>query len=73
MRSRNRAFAANLDMYRKVPIDLLEGTKRGSIISYSAVFIMITLFLLETVSYLGGAVLQTDVSLDSNEDKKLRV
>lgn len=34
---------------------------------------MITLFLMETMSYLGGAVLQTDVTLDSNEDKKVRI
>jgi hypothetical protein len=54
-------------------MDLLEGTKRGSIISYGAIFIMILLFLMETISYLGGTILQTDVSLDSNEDKKIRV
>jgi Endoplasmic Reticulum-Golgi Intermediate Compartment (ERGIC) len=45
-------WAANLDMYRKVPMDLLEGTKRGSILSYVAISVMIILFLLETRAYL---------------------
>ena len=70
---RFRTFASNLDMYRKVPIDLLEGTKRGSLISYVAIFIMITLFIMETSSFLRGTVLKSDVSLDSNTDLKLRV
>jgi hypothetical protein len=47
----NQRWAASLDMYRKVPMDLLEGTKRGSILSYLAVLGMLTLFLLETKAY----------------------
>ena len=47
-------FAANLDMYRKVPSDLLEGTRRGSIMSYAAVVIMATLFLFETRAFFGS-------------------
>jgi hypothetical protein len=45
-------WAASLDMYRKVPVDLLEGTKRGSILSFMAVTVMLTLFILETRAYL---------------------
>ena len=44
-------IASGLDMYRKVPVDLMEGTKRGSILSYLALFTMVTLFLLETSAF----------------------
>lgn len=70
---RFRQFASNLDMYRKVPMDLLEGTKRGSIISYVAILTMVVLFTMETLSFLNASTLQTDVSLDLNQDPKLRV
>jgi hypothetical protein len=33
-------------------MDLLEGTKRGSILSYMAVTVMLTLFIVETRAYL---------------------
>lgn len=54
-------------------MDLLEGTKRGSIISYLAILTMIVLFTMETLSFLNASTLQTDVSLDLNQDPKLRV
>lgn len=54
-------------------MDLLEGTKRGSFISVGALFLMLSLFLLETISFFGSSFLQTDVSLDLNRDPKLRV
>jgi hypothetical protein len=44
-------MAASLDMYRKVPVDLMEGTKRGSILSYLALFTIVTLFVLETNAF----------------------
>ena len=47
----NLQWMGKLDLYRKVPTDLLEGTRRGSILSYCAVFIMVTLFLLETGAF----------------------
>lgn len=47
-----RRAASKLDMYRKVPADLMEGTKRGSILSYLALFTMTTLFVLETREFL---------------------
>jgi hypothetical protein len=46
-----RPFAANLDMYRKVPADLVQGTKRGSILSTVAIFAIVTLFFLETKAF----------------------
>jgi hypothetical protein len=38
-------------MYRKIPVDLMEGTRRGSVLSYMASFAMLFLFLLETRAY----------------------
>lgn len=70
---RFRQLASSLDMYRKVPVDLLEGTKRGSFVSIGALFVMLSLFLLETLSFFTSSSLQTDVSLDRNRDPKLRV
>ena len=49
--SRMRQAAASLDMYRKVPIDLMEGTKRGSLLSYIALFTIVSLFLMETAAF----------------------
>lgn len=40
-----------LDMYRKTPVDLLEGTKRGSMLSLFALGTMVLLFLLETRAF----------------------
>lgn len=70
---KHRQWASNIDMYRKVPLDLLDGTKRGSIISVVAIIIMTILFVLETVSFFSGTTLTTDVSLDFSTETKLRV
>ena len=59
-------------MYRKVPIDLLEGSKQGSIISWIALFVIMTLFFMETKEFFTNAI-QADLSLDRNNDKLLRV
>lgn len=69
----HRKWASNIDMYRKVPLDLLDGTKRGSIISIIALIVMVLLFVMETVSFFSGAILETDVSLDFSTETKLRV
>jgi len=69
---RSRPFIANLDMYRKVPVDLLEGTKRGSILSTIAVATMTILFILETKAFFSSQ-LKTNLALDSNEDSQIRV
>jgi hypothetical protein len=65
-------WAASLDLYRKVPTDLLEGTKRGSILSYLAVISMLSLFLLETKAYFSTRWV-ADLALDNNQDRKVRV
>lgn len=63
---------ASLDMYRKVPVDLLEGTRRGSILSSLAVFSMGLLFFLETKAFLSSS-LKTTLALDSNSEDQVRV
>lgn len=63
---------ANLDMYRKVPVDLLEGTRRGSVLSTMAVFTMSLLAFLETKAFF-TTKLKTSLALDSNFEKQIRV
>eukprot|EP00585_Thalassiosira_rotula_P005281 CAMPEP_0196135362 /NCGR_PEP_ID=MMETSP0910-20130528/4021_1 /TAXON_ID=49265 /ORGANISM="Thalassiosira rotula, Strain GSO102" /LENGTH=528 /DNA_ID=CAMNT_0041395487 /DNA_START=106 /DNA_END=1695 /DNA_ORIENTATION=- len=63
---------ASLDMYRKVPVDLLEGTRRGSILSTLAVFTMGLLFFLETKAFL-SSTLKTNLALDGNTESQIRV
>lgn len=67
-----RPFIASLDMYRKVPVDLLEGTKRGSVLSTVAVFTMALLFFLETKAFFTSTI-KTNLALDSNNEKQIRV
>lgn len=44
-------WAGKLDMYRKIPADLMEGTRRGSVLSYVAAVVMAVLFLMETKAF----------------------
>lgn len=68
-----RRWANNLDMYRRVPGDLLEGTKRGGFISSLAVFVMAALIFLETKAFCEYQ-LATDLKLDvDNDEKRIRV
>ena len=59
-------------MYRKVPVDLMEGTKEGKIISWVALMVMLTLFLLETRAFFTTG-LETELALDQNDEPQLRV
>lgn len=66
---------ANLDMYRKVPADLLEGTRRGSALSIISLLVMTTLIVLETKSYFRTRIV-TELKLwksSSNKGHKIRV
>jgi hypothetical protein len=63
---------ASLDMYRKVPNDLLEGSRQGSIVSLIAIFTIITLFFWETKAFFEDHLV-TDLSLDRNKEKHIRV
>jgi thiol-disulfide isomerase/thioredoxin len=59
-------------MYRKVPTDLMEGTRRGSVLSLVAVGVMLGLFLMETSAYFRPRIV-TDLTLDRNQEKRIRV
>mmetsp|Transcript_37585 Transcript_37585/g.41515 ORF Transcript_37585/g.41515 Transcript_37585/m.41515 type:complete len:525 (-) Transcript_37585:44-1618(-) len=65
-------WVASLDMYRKVPVDLLEGTKRGSILSYGAILVMVTLFILETRAYFTTNWV-SNLVLDDNDESRVMV
>ena len=68
----NLRWAGRLDMYRKIPADLMEGSRRGSMLSYLAVVILLALFLMETGAYFRKRPV-IDLSLDSNKDRRIRV
>lgn len=61
--------------HRKVPIDLMEGTKRGSYLSWIALFTMVTLFLYETTEFWTTKLVK-DLRLDGKDhtgDSKIRL
>ena len=61
-----RRWAANLDMYRKVPGDLLEGSKQGSAISWIALITIFVLFYKETADFF-----TTEIKSDLHLDRKV--
>lgn len=66
---------SGLDMYKKVPIDLMEGTKRGSYLSWIALLTMVTLFLYETTEFWTSKLIK-DLRLDHKDhtgDSKIRL
>lgn len=69
-----RKWAAKLDMYRKVPGDLLEGSRQGSIISWLAILTILILFYKETRDYWTTRI-ASDLMLDrhskNREDEEL--
>jgi thiol-disulfide isomerase/thioredoxin len=72
---RTRRFASKLDMYRKVPGDLVEGSKQGSLVSWLAIFAMGYLFYKETSDYL-TTKLVSNLTLDrrkSTDDDMIKV
>mmetsp|Transcript_11484 Transcript_11484/g.33055 ORF Transcript_11484/g.33055 Transcript_11484/m.33055 type:complete len:562 (+) Transcript_11484:364-2049(+) len=73
--TRMRSMITGLDIYRKVPIDLVEGTKRGSQLSWFALFTMTILFLYETKEFWTTKLIK-DLRLDRKEhtgDSRLRL
>ena len=47
----HRPWAKHVDMYAKIPADLMEGTRSGSALSYISLCIMLILFLYETSAF----------------------
>ena len=72
---RQQPWQTNVDMFRKLPADLLtDGNRRSNLLSYAALALMATLFVMETKAYLFGTTLVSDLSLDKEEDnKKIRL
>ena len=68
-------FCLFWSIFRKVPIDLMEGTKRGSYLSLIALFTMVTLFLYETTEFWTSKLIK-DLMLDQKNhtgDSKIRL
>lgn len=68
MRRRGPQFA-KLDMYRKVPMDLVEGSKRGSVISWVAILVILWLFYKETTEFF-TTTLSSQLSLDKRQSEE---
>jgi thiol-disulfide isomerase/thioredoxin len=64
--TRPRRWIANLDMYKKVPADLMEGSAHGSFFSYVVLLVILTLIYWETKSYLTVTVVE-ELTLDTPE------
>lgn len=67
-----RPWQSHVDMYRKIPTDLMEGTARGSVMSYMSLALMVVLFLWETKAYFSTSIV-TDLALDKTDDARLRL
>jgi Endoplasmic Reticulum-Golgi Intermediate Compartment (ERGIC) len=61
-----RRWIANLDIYKKVPGDLMEGTAQGSFFSIMVLIVILSLIYLETKSYLTVGVVE-ELALDTME------
>ena len=70
--SSSTKWVASLDMYRKVPGDLVEGSKEGRIASWLAIGIMLWLFVNETSDFLRPKV-STHMAIDKSKIDKLQV
>ena len=65
---RARQWASKLDMYRKVPGDLVEGSKQGSVVSWMAIFTIAFLFYKETADYFSSRLV-SNLTLDRRQSK----
>lgn len=72
MRSRRNEWLVSLDMYRKVPQDLLEGSQEGRFTSWFAILVLLTLFVKETHDFLSPRQV-SDLSLDRTRNPKIQV
>eukprot|EP00934_Nitzschia_sp_Nitz4_P007342 Nitzschia sp. Nitz4//scaffold127_size64804//42137//43862//NITZ4_006182-RA/size64804-augustus-gene-0.60-mRNA-1//-1//CDS//3329534768//7332//frame0 len=68
----HRPWASHVDMYRKIPTDLMEGSRRGSVLSYVSLAVMVLLFFNETMAYFRSNLV-TDLALDRSEDPRIRL
>lgn len=66
------SWIANMDMYRKVPGDLMEQSQQGSIVSMIAVLAMALLFFRETQQFLTPHLV-TDLMLDQTDSQLSKI
>ena len=71
--SSRRPWQSHVDMYRKIPTDLMVGSSRGSILSYLSLGMMFILFLWETRAYFYQTRIVTDLALDKTDDPRIRL
>jgi len=67
-----KPWQSHVDLYRKLPTDLMEGTARGSILSYLSLVLMVVLFIWETKAYFHTSIV-TDLAVDKSDDPRLRL
>ena len=72
MSTHRRPWQSHVDMYRKIPTDLLEGRASGSLLSYLSLILMVVLFIWETKAYFTTTTV-ADLALDKSEDPRLRL
>ena len=70
--SEGRSWIANMDMYRKVPGDLMEQSPQGSIVSWMAVTAMALLFARETQQFFTPHLV-TDLALDQTDSQLSKI
>lgn len=71
MRPRNQILIS-LDMYRKLPEELLEGTQKGRLTSWFTIIVLLVLFVMETHDFLSPRQV-SDLSLDRSSSPKIQV
>lgn len=71
-RMANGGMFKSLDFYRRIPKDLTVSTTHGFILSVCSIFILLLLFLAETISFLNPPVTSSAV-VDSNSDHTMRI
>lgn len=67
-----RSFLRTVDFYRRVPRDLTEATSLGVTMSMLALFIMVTLFLAETLAF-ARTNFVTEIALDDNVNPQIKI
>jgi len=66
--NQRRPWHSHMDMYRKIPVDLMDGTRTGSFLSYISLLLMIVLFGWESHAFFYQTKIVTDLTLDYQRD-----
>jgi len=71
IRSRSKWKDA-IDIYRKIPSDIIEGSQQGSLLSRICLAMMVILFVFETKAFVEKRP-ETSLALDTNDTPEIRV